>query len=137
MRRVSAEAESLPLYIHDGFDLNRFSTYVSGRQDFVVQDHHSYFVFTPLDSAKPVRMHTAEIQTKTSSSLESASIQERRNLIIGEWSCALTAESLKGEDNRDEARKQFCTGQMDVYNNETSGWSFWCTCSLFMIVDSV
>lgn len=46
LRKVSPEAAKFPFYIHDGFNLQRFADFVSGRKDFVVQDHHSYFVFT-------------------------------------------------------------------------------------------
>lgn len=125
MRAVSPQAATLPLYVHDGFNLQQFSDYVSNRSDFVVQDHHSYFVFTPQDSAKPAKQHTSDIATGTNRSLSHASVHERRNLIIGEWSCALTDESLANEDDRDEARRQFCTGQMEVYTNTTAGWAFW------------
>ena len=45
LRQVSPEAAAFPFYIHDGFDLSRFADYVSTRKDFVVLDHHSYFVF--------------------------------------------------------------------------------------------
>lgn len=126
MRQVSPQAQSLPLYVHDGFDLDRFSKYIAGRTDFVVHDYHSYFVFTPQDNAKPAHVHTVDIATNTSDSLAQASAQERRNLIVGEWSCALTPDSLKKEGDEDDARKQFCTGQMEVYTNDTAGWAFWC-----------
>lgn len=46
LRKVSPEASRFPFYIHDGFNLQRFADFVGGRKDFVVQDHHSYFVFT-------------------------------------------------------------------------------------------
>ena len=39
LRTLLPEALSLPYYIHDSFDLARFSKFVSQRKDFVVLDH--------------------------------------------------------------------------------------------------
>lgn len=39
LRGLLPEALALPYYIHDSFDLARFSKFVSQRQDFVVMDH--------------------------------------------------------------------------------------------------
>ncbi|THG97588.1 hypothetical protein EW026_g4424 [Hermanssonia centrifuga] len=125
MRQVSSEAARLPLYIHDGFDLERFSEYVAARTDFVVQDHHSYFVFTPSDDSEPASQHTSDIQNGIAATLASASNQQRRNLVVDEFSCALTDQSLQGESDPGETRREFCTGQMQVYANATAGWSFW------------
>jgi len=125
MRQVSPAATSFPLYLHDGFDLDQFSGYVANRTDFVVVDHHSYFVFTPSDDAEPATQHTADVEGSISGSIAAASTQAHRNLVIDEWSCALTPESLANETDPNEARKAFCTGQMDVYANTTAGWGFW------------
>jgi glucan 1,3-beta-glucosidase len=126
MRQISPTATSFPLYLHDGFDLERFSHYVAGRTDFVVQDHHSYFVYTSSDAAEPASQHTGDVESAVSSSLSNASVQQHRNLVVDEWSCALTAESLSREADPNQARKAFCTGQMNVYANTTAGWGFWC-----------
>jgi hypothetical protein len=128
MRVASPYAQNLPLYVHDGFDLNLFSNYVGNRSDFVVEDHHSYYVFTPQDAAESASAHTVDIATGTNTLLADASSRERRNLIVGEWSCALTAQSLSGEVDLDAARTAFCSGQEVVYRNVTAGWAFWCAC---------
>jgi hypothetical protein len=39
LRALVPEALSLPYYIHDSFDLDRFSQFVGQRDDFVVLDH--------------------------------------------------------------------------------------------------
>ena len=116
---------NLPLYIHDGFDLDRFSTFVASREDFVVQDHHSYFVFTPSDANEPALDHLSDIQGGIRYSFQQASYQERRNLVVDEFSCALTDNSLQNEPDPDQARQDFCTGQVEIYANVTAGWSFW------------
>ncbi|RDB24049.1 Glucan 1,3-beta-glucosidase 3 [Hypsizygus marmoreus] len=118
-------ASTFPLYLHNGFDLERFSDYVSQREDFVVQDHHSYFVFTPSDAAEPASDHTHDVQGTIADTLARASDKQRRNIVVDEWSCALTAQSIANEPDKDKARRDFCEGQMDVYTNATAGWSFW------------
>ena len=78
MRAAAPGAESFPLYIHDGFDLDRFSQYVANRTDFVVEDHHSYFVFTSSDQSEPASGHISDIQGPISDSLEDASNKQSR-----------------------------------------------------------
>ena len=90
-----------------------------------MQDHHSYFVFTPQDESEPASQHTEDVETDIADSLRKVSDRQRRNLVIDEFSCALTDDSLKDEDNPDEARREFCTGQIEVYANTTAGWAFW------------
>ncbi|KAG9073984.1 Glucan 1,3-beta-glucosidase 3, partial [Ceratobasidium sp. 370] len=125
LRRLSPEAAKFPFYIHDGFNLERFTKFVEGRKDFVVQDHHSYFVFTPSDASTSAKDHTLNVNTGIKSALASASERARHNLVIDEWSCALTPQSLSSEKKQLAARKSFCTGQANVYLRETAGWSFW------------
>lgn len=123
---MSSAAASFPLYMHNGFKLEQFTKFMEGRNDFVVQDHHSYFVFTPSDAALPASEHTDDIESAVSDSLAKASNRTRRNLIVGEWSCALTEGSLSSAADKQEARRDFCTEQMEVYSNTTAGWAFWC-----------
>ncbi|KAH9901105.1 glycoside hydrolase [Cubamyces lactineus] len=125
MRQVSPAAQAFPLYIHDGFDLEQYSAFVANRSDFVVQDHHSYFVFTPSDEAEPASQHTEDIRGSIYDALQGASDRQRRNLVVDEFSCALTDQSLAGETDPDQARREFCQGQMDIYQNVTAGWAFW------------
>lgn len=125
MRRVSPEAASFPIYIHDAFNPDQFSDYVSKRSDFVVEDHHSYFVFTPDDQTRNATEDTNMVQTSVMNQLSTDSSQERRNLVIGEWSCALVPDSLANANDPMSLRQQFCQGQMQVYANTSSGWHFW------------
>lgn len=127
MRQKSSGELDLPLYIHDGFNLQQYSTFLSQRTDFVVEDHHSYFVFSSGDQSEPASQHTNDLEGPISSDLGAADSKERDNLVISEWSCALTAQSMSTQADPDVARRQFCTTQMDVYANTSAGWSFWCT----------
>jgi glucan 1,3-beta-glucosidase len=126
MRKASPYGSSCPLYVHDGFDLDRFTDFVSAREDFVVLDYHSYFVFTPSDSAEPASGHTSDIQTSIQDRLEVSYKRLRQNMIVGEWSCALTPESLDAEQDHTQARKDFCMAQYDLYSENSSGHHFWC-----------
>ncbi|KAJ6596777.1 glycoside hydrolase superfamily [Mycena vulgaris] len=125
MRQVSSAAEAFPIYIHDGFNLNHFTAFIANRADFIVQDHHSYFVFTPQDESKSASQHTHEIETSLSDSLATTSVKQRGNLVVDEWSCALTPQSLSNEPDEAVARQNFCTAQLDAYSTTTAGWSFW------------
>lgn len=126
MRQASPAAAQFPLYVHNGFDLPRFTDFIANRTDFVVQDHHSYFVFTSSDDAEPASQHTVDIRGAVSDTLGKASKQQHRNLVVDEWSCAITPKSLANEPDQLQARKDFCTGQLDVYTNTAAGWGFWC-----------
>ncbi|KAJ3493405.1 hypothetical protein NLJ89_g11028 [Agrocybe chaxingu] len=125
MRDASPHATNLPLYLHDGFDLDRFANYIASRSDFVVQDHHSYFVFSPADKTESGSQHTDDVDGAVTSSLRASSEKVHRNLVIGEWSCALTPESLERDKDASQIRKKFCEEQMKVYTNTTAGWAFW------------
>ncbi|KII88646.1 glycoside hydrolase family 5 protein [Plicaturopsis crispa FD-325 SS-3] len=125
MRSASPEAASFPLYIHDGFDLQLFSDYVANHTDFIVQDNHSYFVYTASDVAESGDQHSGDVHGSVASALQKASDNEHRNIVVDEWSCALAPQSLSKEADPNASRKDFCTGQMEVYTNTTAGWGFW------------
>lgn len=127
MRQKSSGEVDLPLYIHDGFNLQQYSAFLSQRSDFVVEDHHSYFVFSASDESEPASQHTSDIKGPISGDFGAADSKDRDNLVISEWSCALTTQSLSTQADPNAARKQFCTTQMNVYTNASAGWSFWCT----------
>ncbi|KAF8831387.1 hypothetical protein HHX47_DHR1000554 [Lentinula edodes] len=124
--RSACSLPDFPVYLHDAFDLDRFKDYVSAKvPDFSVQDHHSYYVYTPQDDAEPAENHTTDVQTTVTSQLASANDTLLHNLIIGEWSCALTPDSLKNESDPQQARRDFCTAQYVAYTRDTPGNSFW------------
>lgn len=120
---------SIPKYIHDAFNLAKYSEYNSHRQDFVVVDHHSYFVFTDKDNTESASGHTQDVGSSIATNLAAHSSQQRGNLIIGEWSCALSSQSMKKENDPEASQKEFCTRQMETYGANTAGWTFWCTSS--------
>ena len=122
---MSDEASTFPFYIHDAFNLAQYGNYVAQRSDFLVEDHHSYFVFTPSDQAKSAQGHTHDVNTTIFSALGDTSDLERGNLVIDEWSCALTDKSLSQEPDPRAAQRDFCTEQMDVYASSSAGWAFW------------
>ena len=51
--------------------------------------------------------------------------EERRNIVIDEFSCALSGQALANSTDPVGDRRRFCTGQMESYTNSTAGYSFW------------
>jgi hypothetical protein len=106
--------------------MDKFSDYMATRTDFTVQDHHSYFVFSPADKIETGAQHTSDVHGAIADTLRRISDKIRGNLVVDEWSCALTPESLENDKDAAQVRKQFCGEQMKVYSNATAGWGFWC-----------
>ncbi|WWD03768.1 hypothetical protein V865_001824 [Kwoniella europaea PYCC6329] len=129
LRQVSLEASVFPFYLNDAFDMSRFADYISTRKDFVVLDHHSYFVFGDQNSqATPANQLTASLQPgqgSLSQQIIGASNEGRRNIVIDEFSCALSGQALSNSQDQQADRRSFCTGQMESYTNATAGYSFW------------
>jgi len=57
--------------------------------------------------------------------MASASIEDRRNVVVDEWSCALSDQALINSTDPAGDRRRYCTGQMESYTNATAGYSFW------------
>ncbi|EPQ28427.1 uncharacterized protein PFL1_04253 [Pseudozyma flocculosa PF-1] len=127
MRKSSPYAATVPLYFHDAFVLNKGANFVSKRPDFVVSDHHSYYVYTDSDQGTSAQGHISQLDGEITGEFEAASAKARRNLIVGEWSCALADSSLKGIKgaDRDAAQRDFCEAQRNVWETTTAGWTFW------------
>lgn len=102
-----------------------YADFVANRTDFVVVDHHQYFVFAPQDPNESTTHLSAGIRETLSASLRESSTKSRNNVIIGEWSDALSQQSLAKETNPVGARQNYSTGQMLTYSNVSAGWSFW------------
>ena len=125
MRKVNKYAEDLPLYFHDAFDPSQGAKFAGQRKDFVVQDTHSYFVFTDNDKNMPASKHTSQIKGPLLSQMNNTASQARGNLVVGEWSCALNERSLQSSDNKQQATAQFCQAQTDTYLESTAGMIYW------------
>lgn len=125
MRNASDYAATVPLYFHDAFQLNKGAKFVSNRSDFVVQDHHSYYVYTSADTKLSAKGHTKAINGQIQQWMATESDVARRNLVVGEWSCALNPASLTSSKNKAQDQQDFCNAQLDVYGDTTSGYMFW------------
>lgn len=79
------------------------------------------------EQKRPVHSLMADIVANGSffAELQSAAEQTRGNLVIDEWSCALTGSALAGATDANAERVKFCSTQADLYANSTAGWSFW------------
>lgn len=125
MRNASIGARTVPLYFHDAFNLNKGAAFTAKRSDFVVQDYHSYFVYTSKDTSMSAKQHTSAIGGGFSKNMQKESEIGRRNLIVGEWSCALAPSSLDKSSNKAADQTAYCKTQEDVYRNAAAGWTFW------------
>ncbi len=73
----------LPFYIHDAFNIGQYSAFIANRTDFVVEDHHSYFVFTDADTSRDASQDTTNVKmSRRGEQLSSSSAEERRNIIV-------------------------------------------------------
>jgi glucan 1,3-beta-glucosidase len=88
------------------------------------------YVFTPYDNSESATSHTTDLSLAGSvgSALMGAGMGLNGNFIIGEWSCALSDESLSGEENPISSRRQFCEVQEQTYRDVGSGAAFWSKC---------
>lgn len=125
MREVSHHAKTLPLYFHDAFNLAKGANFVNNRTDFVVQDDHSYFVYTSSDTKLSADGHTKAIEGTLLDKFIKESKVARRNVVVGEWSCALASSSLSNSKDPDTDQKEYCEAQTSTYQNATSGYMFW------------
>lgn len=125
MRAASPYAKPIPLYFHDAFVLEKGAAFVSKRQDFVVSDHHAYYVYTPSDQALSAQGHISKLDSSISNQFEQQSSIARRNLIVGEWSCALSWSSIQNSKSPVQDQTEFCQTQQDIWQSKGSGWTFW------------
>ncbi|WFD30544.1 hypothetical protein MSPP1_001565 [Malassezia sp. CBS 17886] len=125
MRKVNKHAEDLPLYFHDAFNPSEGAKFAGKRNDFVVQDTHSYFVFTQKDTDTSASQHTSHIQGAIQDSMRTMAGTARGNFVVGEWSCALSPSSLKSSGNHRKSSSDFCQAQTNAYRNATAGAHFW------------
>lgn len=125
MRAASPAAATVPLYFHDAFVLEKGAAFVSKRSDFVVSDHHAYYVYTPSDQALSAQGHISKLDGSIFKQFGKQSSVARRNLIVGEWSCALAWSSIQNSKNPVADQTEFCQTQQDIWQTTGSGWTFW------------
>ncbi|SPO21710.1 related to Glucan 1,3-beta-glucosidase precursor [Ustilago trichophora] len=125
MRAASPYAKTIPLYFHDAFVLEKGAAFVSKRSDFVISDHHAYYVYTPSDQALSAQGHISKLDGSIFNQFAQQSSVARRNLIVGEWSCALAWSSIQNSKNPDKDQTEFCQTQQDIWQTTGSGWTFW------------
>lgn len=123
---IRAVAKTMPLYLHDGFNLNGMTSWVTGHADKwqpIIVDTHVYFVFNEAQKSTPITQITQQINSSKKSSLSSNNKQLNGNLIVGEMGCANS--DGQNVSNMDSALKAYCEAQVNVYSSSTAGWIFW------------
>jgi len=117
-----------PIFIDSAWDPNWYSQIVGKRDDFVVMDHHLYRCFTDQDKRLSGERQAADIRGRTKDELKKHHTNAHGNLIIGEWSAALSPEGMPHGANageQDRQRRVFVQAQRDVYNENCAGHFFW------------
>ena len=125
MRKAQTKSRDMPLYFHDAFSPSQGAEFVSKRDDFVVQDTHSYFVYTQQDRDMSASKHTSHIEGQVQKSMSDLADKARGNMVVGEWSCALNPNSLRNSNNKRAATSDYCRAQTSTYLNATAGVMFW------------
>jgi hypothetical protein len=69
--------------------------------------------------------HITNVNGPIADELKGSAKRLNDNLVIDEWSCALTSDSLKAESDPQGAQSTFCRTEMGVYSRVGGGWSFW------------
>ena len=117
--------ERTAVVIHDGFRPDAWGHFMQEPQySNVLLDTHLYQCYTEEDRKRDIYAH-----------LEIASLERKRQLdrmqqqlggIVGEWSCALDPQSLRGLSGfaLDAALRAYGSAQVISYET-TRGWFFW------------
>lgn len=115
----------VPLYIGDNWNMAYWTSWAGQRSEFCVVDHHYYYCFTQNDLALSPRQHIDRL--KNSNELAKCSQKARGNIVIGEWSLAMSAESKQRArpNERESAQRDFGHSQLDKYTVNSGGSFFW------------
>ena len=126
---------SIPLYISDGWDLGRAVAWCAGLNkrgsgNLVAVDTHRYYCFTeedkmqsPQQIVERVRGELGEVGAACGSVVDKGAV----DIVMGEWSCALSGESwgkANGAD-RDESIRAFGRAQGEQWRSRAAGAFFW------------
>lgn len=117
-----------PIFIDDARDPNWYSQFVGKRDDFVVMDRHIYRCFTPHDEKLSGEQQAANIRGPTQDELKKLHVNAHGNIIIGEWSAALSPKGMPHGANageQDRQRRVFVKAQREVFNENCAGQFFW------------
>jgi len=129
--------QSIPVYISDGWDLNRALSWCNGRKVFkrgpanpVVVDTHRYFTFDEKDRSQApqeiisrVPGELGELQEKEGNVCDRGEAQ----VIIGEWSCVMDGRTwgrVRPEE-KDNLVREFGQIQGRRWQEKAGGHYFW------------
>lgn len=137
IREIGSVDESIPIYISDGWDLNRTLQWTNNRQAFkirpsnpIVIDTHRYYTFSDADRAQAPQQiisriphELAELDGKEGDLSKRGEAQ----IVIGEWSCVLDGQtwSRVSPDEKDGLVSQFGQAQSQRWQQRAGGSYFW------------
>jgi glucan 1,3-beta-glucosidase len=125
---------SIPVYIGDSWMTDQAASFIESHAPalpFIVLDHHLYRCFTQGDTSTKASQHahnlrdpnagTPQMFARVSQKLQGAG----GALVVGEWSGALNPGSLQGIGNEAEARREYISAQLALYEQYCAGYFFW------------
>ncbi|RDW94563.1 glycoside hydrolase-2 [Coleophoma crateriformis] len=133
---VSHIDDSIPIYISDGWDLNRALAWTSGRtvsrsaRNPVVIDHHKYYTFSDEDRSQSphqiigrIYNELGQLDGKTGTVWDKGEVE----IIIGEYSCVLDGKtwSQVPAEEKDGLTQHFGRAQSQKWQERTGGSYFW------------
>jgi hypothetical protein len=132
LTQVNIVDASLPIYISDGWDLERALKWVNdrGSGNPVVVDTHIYYTFSDADrSQSPPQIISRIPQALRELDGKEGSVSDRRaaQVIVGEYSCVLDAKTwAKAQPTeRDGYVRQFGESQSRRWQQRAGGSYFW------------
>jgi len=117
-----------PIYVSDAWDTHHYASWVGGRDDFVVLDHHLYRCFTDQDKTMNGDQHAQKLRNEFAGTFGGQSSAAKGNLVVGEWSASLDPRSLHQgmpDGEKDRQRRDFVKAELELFERGTAGWWFW------------
>ncbi|HLK56316.1 MAG TPA: glycoside hydrolase family 5 protein [Chthonomonadaceae bacterium] len=123
--RLHTDKERVAVVIHDGFRPMDWANFMT-EPDYtnVLLDTHLYQCYVDEDKKRTIEGHVHKAAVERRDQI--AKMQQQLPTIVGEWSCALDPQSLKGlADKRlDDAKRAYGDAQLTGYS-DAQGWFFW------------
>ncbi|WVR03895.1 hypothetical protein IAU60_000894 [Kwoniella sp. DSM 27419] len=117
-----------PIYVSDAWDTNHYASWVGGRHDFVVLDHHLYRCFTDDDRRKSGQSHAQELRGGFKGTFGGQCGAAKGAIVVGEWSASLDSQGFPNgmpDGEKDAQRRAFVSAQLELFEQHAAGYWYW------------
>lgn len=134
IRAIRSLDPTIPIYIGDSWMTDQYAGFIEFHAStipFTVLDHHLYRCFTQGDASTPAKQHILNLQDRNAGTPQMfARVSQKLQgagsaLVVGEWSGALNPGSLHGSGNEMDARRDYISAQLALYEEHCAGYFFW------------